>query len=215
MVQAHMWLHSCSIPKSKILGSYSYTGYLSHSIYLKWYPSCFLSGIRQNVKWNVIKILWWIQRHELDFFYSASSLKQQSVVKHVAPLATLSRFRANRSLLLLLNSAYQFYSLWFDSRPRCDHPYTTDAVKRLSGHEKHTCMFAKILDRFGESVKNVEYKVHFKCPTMLVNVKDSWLPFSTLSSPYTNSRYNSTWRFKYCLSCYSIYLIWSDHVFVK
>ena len=214
MVQAHMWLHSCSIPKSKILGSYSYTGYLSHSIYLKWYPSCFLSGIRQNVKWNVIKILWWIQRDELDFFivqvhWSSSPWWNMSLHSPHYPDSEPTGL-CSYSLILHSN-----FSLWFDSRPRCDHPYTTDAVKRLSGHEKHTCMFAKILDRFGESVKNVEYKVHFKCPTMLVNVKDSWLPFSTLSSHYTNSRYNSTWRFKYCLSCYSIYLIWSDHVFVK
>jgi len=149
-------------------------------------------------------------------FYSASSVKQQSVVKRVAPLGTLSWFRANRSLLLLLNSVYQFYSLWFDSTgPRCDHPYTNDAVKRLSDHEKQTCIFAKILDRFGKSVKNVEYKVHLKCPTMLVNVKDSWLPFFTISSHHTHSRYNSTWRFNYRLSCYSIYIIWSDHVFVE
>lgn len=64
-------------------------------------------------------------------------------------------------------------------------------------------------------MKNVEYKVHLKYLTMFVNVKDSWLPFFTISSHHTNSRYNSTWRFKYFLSCYSIYLIWSDHAFVQ
>ena len=37
--------------------------------------------------------------------YSASSLKQQSVGRHVAWLDTLSRFRANQSLFFLFDAA--------------------------------------------------------------------------------------------------------------
>jgi hypothetical protein len=53
-------------------------------------------------------------------FYSASSLKLQSVDRHVAHLDTLSCLRATKSLLFLLNAVFlvekyqnQFYSLWF------------------------------------------------------------------------------------------------------
>jgi hypothetical protein len=41
---------------------------------------------------------------ELDF-YSASSLKQQSEYRHVAPLGHIMPNRANKSLLFLLNGA--------------------------------------------------------------------------------------------------------------
>ena len=44
------------------------------------------------------------QHAKLDF-YKASSLKQQSVGRHVALLKTLFSFRANQSLLFLLNAA--------------------------------------------------------------------------------------------------------------
>jgi hypothetical protein len=43
------------------------------------------------------------QHAELDF-YSASSLKQQSVGRHVAPLWHIILIRANQSLLFLLNA---------------------------------------------------------------------------------------------------------------
>jgi hypothetical protein len=43
------------------------------------------------------------QHAELDF-YSASSLKQQSVGRHVAPLGHIILIRANQSLLFLLNA---------------------------------------------------------------------------------------------------------------
>jgi hypothetical protein len=56
------------------------------------------------------------------FFYSASSLKQQSTGRHVAPLGHIILIpRANQSLFFLLNAAclpekqqLPFYSLWFD-----------------------------------------------------------------------------------------------------
>jgi hypothetical protein len=41
---------------------------------------------------------------EVDF-YSASSFKQQTAGKHVAPLGHIILVRANQSLLLLLNAA--------------------------------------------------------------------------------------------------------------
>ena len=41
----------------------------------------------------------------LSFFFSASSLNQQSADRHVAPRSTLSWFQANQSLLFLLNAA--------------------------------------------------------------------------------------------------------------
>ena len=45
------------------------------------------------------------QHAELDF-YSGSSLKQQSMDRHVAPLGhIILGFRANQSLLFLLNAA--------------------------------------------------------------------------------------------------------------
>ena len=42
---------------------------------------------------------------QLDFD-SASSTKQQSTDRHVAPLNTLFRFRANQSLFFLLDTAW-------------------------------------------------------------------------------------------------------------
>ena len=46
-----------------------------------------------------------LDQHTLLDFYSARSLSQQSADRHVAHLYTLSRFRANQSLLFLLNAA--------------------------------------------------------------------------------------------------------------
>jgi hypothetical protein len=70
---------------------------------------------------------WWyvhfvVNQHAWLDFYIVSSLKQQSVCKHIALHSdTLYRCRANQSLLFLLraarlveNNKYQLYCLWFD-----------------------------------------------------------------------------------------------------
>jgi len=52
-----------------------------------------------DFQWSNEEVRFVLDLHtELDF-YSAGSLKQQSVDRHVAPSDTLSWFRANQSLL--------------------------------------------------------------------------------------------------------------------
>jgi hypothetical protein len=77
----------------------------------------------------------------LDFFYCASSMKQQFADRHVAPLGQLSRFRANQSLVFLLNAACLaekqqipiLYSLAqtpiYGTQGEYTNHYTTDAVR--------------------------------------------------------------------------------------
>jgi hypothetical protein len=56
-------------------------------------------------QWDVDEVHFVLDQYaELDF-YSASSLKQQSAGRHVAPLGTLFWFLANQSLLFLLSAA--------------------------------------------------------------------------------------------------------------
>ena len=56
-------------------------------------------------QWDDDEIRFVLNQHAWSGFYSASSLKQQSADRHVAPLDTLFWFRANQSLLFLLNAA--------------------------------------------------------------------------------------------------------------
>jgi hypothetical protein len=85
-----------------------------------------LSGEQVNFQWDDDddEVRFVLDQHtELDI-YSASSLKQQSRVDMSSHSNTLSWFRANQSLLFLLNAVclvekksnkYQFYSLWFQT----------------------------------------------------------------------------------------------------
>ena len=74
------------------------------------------------IQWNDDDVRFVLDQHtELDC-YSASSLKQQSASRNVAPRGHIILIRANQSLLLLLNAVclaekqqrYQFYNLRFD-----------------------------------------------------------------------------------------------------
>jgi hypothetical protein len=49
-----------------------------------------------------------LDQHAELVFYSSSSLKQQSVGRHVALLGHIILFRANQSLLFLLNAAHDY-----------------------------------------------------------------------------------------------------------
>ena len=101
--------------------------------YVEWVSDCCLMPTQQfsaiswreqvNFQWDDDELRFVLDQHvELDF-YSASSLKQQSMCRHVAPLwhimtycptlthydmspysDTLSRFQANLSLLFLLRA---------------------------------------------------------------------------------------------------------------
>ena len=58
-----------------------------------------------NFQWNDDEICFVLDQHALDF-YSASSLKQQPVDRHIVPLGHIAWFQVNLALLFLLNVAY-------------------------------------------------------------------------------------------------------------
>jgi hypothetical protein len=67
--------------------------------------SNYIMARTSNFKWNDDEVRFVLDQHaELDF-YSASSLKQQTANRHVAPLGHNILIRRNQYLLFLLNAA--------------------------------------------------------------------------------------------------------------
>ena len=106
--------------KSSIIAINVHVHYISYSYQLsEWVCDCCLTPIQQffsymlcyiswreevNFQWDDDEVHFVLDQHaELDF-YSSSSLKQQSAGRHVDPLGHIIWFRANQSLLLILNA---------------------------------------------------------------------------------------------------------------
>ena len=91
------WVRQVHTPIKMVTVTYVYL--------LNWVSDCYLMPIQQFFSYTIYQ--WYDDelRFVLDQhaeFYIASSLKQQSAGRHVAPLDTLFWFRANQSLLFLL-----------------------------------------------------------------------------------------------------------------
>ena len=121
-----------------------------------------------NFQWDDDEVRFVLDQHaELDF-YSARSLKQQSVDRHVTPLGHIILIPSHHSLLFLLNAAclaekQQIPSLVFG----LTRPGLEPMIYRTRG--EHT-------NHYATNAVQCNFRINLECPMGILNyVKGAWV----------------------------------------